>query len=294
MRESSQSTEGSTIGRIDRWAKRSIARHEDDLGRARDAAFRHRSVDLLARTVKRFGEADGAARSSSVAFSRFVSVVPLAMLGYAVTSTWWSDEGLGSTMSRLFEVDPATARIFDATFPSTDRILAVGSVITLLSLLGSGNDAAQSFVHAFCDCWRVDRPHGIRATARGVAWFAATFAIFCIGQMLFGLPFSPVLEWVIALVTMALCNLAFWYATPSILSPQQIDRSEKVRTALIGGGISTVMWLAAHFVLPNWFQWYGSAFGGVGVAIAIASWSYVVSLGWVAIAALTGVVRSRS
>jgi len=284
----------STTGRIDRWAKRNIARHEHDLDGLRDAALRRRSVVLVAGTVKRFGDADGSVRSSAVAFSLFVSVVPLAMLGYAATSAWWSDERLGSTMSRLFEVDSATARIFDTTFPSADRILAVGSVITLLSLLASGDDAAQSFVRAFCDCWRIDRPQGTRATVRGVAWFGATFAIFCIGQMLFGLPFDPILEWVVAIGVMAVCNVAFWYATPAILSPQRIERSERVRTGLIGGGISTVMWLAAHFVLPNWFQWYGSAFGGVGVAIAIASWSYVVAVGWVAIAALTGVVHSES
>jgi len=47
-------------------------------------------------------------------------------------------------------------------------------------------------------------------------------------------------------------------------------------------------------ILPGWFSWYGRGFGGIGIALAILSWTYVVSVVWVVIVVVSAVMWQRS
>jgi hypothetical protein len=45
--------------------------------------------------------------------------------------------------------------------------------------------------------------------------------------------------------------------------------------------------------LASWFGWYGKAYGGFGVALALMSWMGILALFWVWIAAAQGVYWER-
>jgi len=47
-------------------------------------------------------------------------------------------------------------------------------------------------------------------------------------------------------------------------------------------------------ILPGWFSWYGRGFGGVGIALALLSWTYVVSIVWVVIVVISAIMWERS
>jgi hypothetical protein len=47
-------------------------------------------------------------------------------------------------------------------------------------------------------------------------------------------------------------------------------------------------------ILPGWFDWYGRGFGGVGIALALLSWTYVVSIVWVVIVVVSAIMWERS
>jgi hypothetical protein len=52
-------------------------------------------------------------------------------------------------------------------------------------------------------------------------------------------------------------------------------------------------WLSLVF-LRSWFQWYGQGFNGIGIAFALLSWIYVISIVWVLTVAIAAVLWERS
>jgi uncharacterized BrkB/YihY/UPF0761 family membrane protein len=47
-------------------------------------------------------------------------------------------------------------------------------------------------------------------------------------------------------------------------------------------------------LLRSWFQWYGEAFHGIGIAFALLSWIYVISIVWVLTVVIAAVLWERS
>ena len=72
-----------------------------------------------------------------------------------------------------------------------------------------------------------------------------------------------------------------------------LDRRFGWRDLLPGAAICTVIAAALNtvstFVLGRWFAWYGGAYGGFGIALALMSWVGILALFWMWIAAAQGV-----
>ncbi len=58
--------------------------------------------------------------------------------------------------------------------------------------------------------------------------------------------------------------------------------------------LSTALWILSLAILPGWFSWYGRGFGGVGIALALLSWTYVVSIVWVVTVVIAAVLWERN
>ena len=78
-------------------------------------------------------------------------------------------------------------------------------------------------------------------------------------------------------------NYWFWLITPRLLLDKQLDTRDLRPGAIMGMFGSTALWVLSLLILPGWFSWYGRGFGGVGIALAMLSWTYVVSIVWVVI-----------
>ena len=63
-----------------------------------------------------------------------------------------------------------------------------------------------------------------------------------------------------------------------------------MRSILSSAGVLNT---ASTFVLANWFEWYGHAYGSFGVALALMSWIGIVAIFWMFIASAQGVYWER-
>jgi uncharacterized BrkB/YihY/UPF0761 family membrane protein len=89
-------------------------------------------------------------------------------------------------------------------------------------------------------------------------------------------------------------NYAFWLITPRLLLDKDLAWRDVRPGAILGMIASTVLWILSLVILPGWFSWYGQGFGGVGIALALLSWTYVVAIVWVVIVVISAIMWERS
>ena len=89
-------------------------------------------------------------------------------------------------------------------------------------------------------------------------------------------------------------NYLCWLITPRLLLDKELDPPDLRPGAIMGMIASTVLWRLSAVVLPGWFDWYARGFGGVGVALAMLSWTYVVAIVWVVIVVASSAYWERT
>lgn len=254
----------------------------DRLRAARDRIVANRAVSVPVLTFRRFFEIGGLRKASLLAFNLFVCVIPLAIIAFATASSMRRNIDLGDLMVTTFRLRGDTAQTVRDTFASNRSILRVASFIAVVSFGITGFDAAAVFQQTFAEAWRVDPIRGWRGTLRGGAWFVLVFGTFALSQILQRISARHWWGYLIAVPLVACANFGFWHVTPRLMLARHLDAEDLRPGAVMGMVASTTLWLVSLVILPGWFDWYGRGFGAIGIALALLSWTYVVSIVWVA------------
>ncbi len=271
------------ITRDGRWQRR----------RDRIAAFR--AISIPTAIVRRFFAIDGMRKAMLMAFNLFISVIPLAIFLFALLSKVRGNVSLADAFIKQFRIHGETEGILRDAFPQNRNVLKIASVVVVGSFAISGFDVASAFQRTFAEAWQVDRLHGWKASARGAIWFLLVLAIMWIGQMAQRYPIRHG-WWAYLVVAPAvmIANYWFWMATPALLLDKTLPRRDVRPGALLGMVGSTALWALSLVILPSWFSWYGRGMGGIGIALALLSWIYVISIVWVVIVVISAVMWERS
>ena len=171
----------------------------------------------------------------------------------------------------------------------------MASVIVVLSFAISGFDVGSIFEKTFAEAWGVKPYGGWRGAVRGGFWFIMVFASFGLSQFLLGVPVRfgrPYYGAVIPIIL--IMNYWFWLITPRLLLDKDLDPPDLRPGAVMGMIASTALWRLSAEILPGWFDWYGRGFGGIGIALAMLSWTYVVAIVWVLIAVASSAYWERT
>jgi uncharacterized BrkB/YihY/UPF0761 family membrane protein len=261
----------------------------------KDRLIAARAISIPASIVRHFFHIDGLRKAMLLTFNLFISIVPLAIFTFAFASRIRPTISLSTVFIEQFRLHGSTALVVRNAFPPTNNIIRVASFIVVASFAISGFDVASVFQKTFAEAWRVQPLHGWRGPVRGAIWFIVVFATFGIGQLIQRFPIE--FGWAAYIVTvpvMLLINYLFWLATPRLLLDKELDRSDLRPGAILGTIASTSLWALSLIILPGWFSWYGQGFGGIGIALALLSWTYVISLSWVIIVVISAVMWERS
>lgn len=254
-----------------------------------------RAISIPTAIIRRFFQIDGIRKAMLMAFNLFISIIPLVIIAFALFSRLRNRISLSQVFVEQFRLNGETARIVRGAFPSTRNILKVSSFIVVGSFALSGFDVASVFQRTFADAWNVKPFRRWRGPARGLIWFALVFLTFAFSQLLQRLPAKHGL-WAYGLsipLVMAM-NYAFWLLTPRLMLDKPLNRRDLRPGAILGMIGSTALWILSLVILPGWFDWYGRGFGGIGIALALISWTYVVSIVWVVIVVIAAVMWERS
>ena len=254
-----------------------------------------RAIDIPTSIVKRFFKIDGIRKGMLMAFNLFISIIPLVIIAFALVSRLRNRISLSQVFIEQFRLHGETAQIVRGAFPPTRNILKVASVIAVGSFALSGFDVASVFQRTFADAWNVKPFKSWRGPLRGLIWFTLVFLTFALGQLLQRLPTKHG-PWAYGLsipLVMGM-NYWFWLLTPRLMLDKRMAHRDLRPGAILGMVGSTALWILSLVILPGWFDWYGRGFGGVGIALALLSWTYVVSIVWVVIVVIAAVMWERS
>ncbi len=270
--------------------------HRDDRWHQRRERFiALRAISIPTSIVQRFFQIDGIRKAMLMAFNLFISIVPLIIITFAFVSRLRDRIQLSQVFIEQFRLHGETADVVRRAFPPTGNIVKMASVIVVVSFSLSGFDVASVFQRTFAEAWGVTKLRGWRGPLRGAIWFVAVFATFALSQLAQRIPTKKGgwLFLIVIPVVMAM-NYMFWLITPRLLLDKNLARRDLRPGAILGMIASTVLWLLSLVILPGWFSWYGQGFGGVGIALALLSWTYVVSIVWVVIVVISAIMWERS
>ena len=270
-------------GRDDRWQQR------------RDRLIALRAINIPTSIIRRFFQIEGLRKAMLMTFNLFISVIPLMIFAFAFVSKVRDSISLSQVIIEQFHLKGETARVMLEAFPRTGNILKVASVIAVGSFALGGFDVASVFQHTFSDAWNTKPLKSWRGPLRGAIWFAAVFATFVFGLLLQRIPAKrgDVFYFVCVPIVMVM-NYWFWKITPRLLLDKRLMSRDLRPGAILGMIGSTILWALSLVILPGWFDWYGRGFGGIGIALAMLSWTYVVSIVWVVIVVISAIMWERS
>jgi hypothetical protein len=247
-----------------------------------DRVLKSRSLGVPVATVRRFFEINGLRKSMLIAFNLVICGLPLLMIVFSLLSNGRENMRLGTVVVQTFELQGQTAEVMRELFASNDSVLGLASAIVLLTLLVSGFDIADAIASAYGDAFRTRKIHGITGQLRGFLWFALSFAHFGVSMLLLRKAAAlGIVSWLIAIPFFAWISWHFWLLTPRLMLDRKLDRADLVPGAWLGMIASTGLWVASLFILRSWFDWYGSGFGSIGLALAMISWSQIVAIVWI-------------
>jgi uncharacterized BrkB/YihY/UPF0761 family membrane protein len=254
-----------------------------------------RAINIPTSIVRRFFQIEGIRKAMLMAFNLFISIIPLMIIAFALVARIRSRISLSQVFIEQFRLHGETAQIVRGAFPPTRNITKVASLIVVGSFALSGFDVASVFQRAFADAWNVKHFRTWRGPLRGLIWFALVFLTFALGQVLQQIP-SKLGAWayIISIPIVMAMNYWFWLTTPRLMLAKPLDRKDLRPGAILGMIGSTALWVLSLVILPGWFSWYGQGFGGIGIALALLSWTYVVSIVWVVIVVISAIMWERS
>lgn len=222
-------------------------------------------VPLVQEIFRRFVAVQAVDRGVAIGAHAFTAIVPMLMV-YSVVRPQRDASTFAERVIARFDLDsPSADAIREALTPHTLEGSSV-SVIGLLLLV----IAALSFTRAV---QRLNEsafglaPRGFRGTGAGLLWLA----VFLIPTTI--RPLVSELDGHAERIVLALLiSIAFWTATPTVLTGRRISAKTALPAGLIAAIAMTALSTASAIWLPHSVTTSAAQYGVIGVAFAFVSW----------------------
>jgi uncharacterized BrkB/YihY/UPF0761 family membrane protein len=277
--------EGGT-GRFSKWIARA-RRYQDQLEKRPWISFPLESA-------RRFKRIEGKHLAIVIALNLFVAVIPLIIIGYSFIQAFNPQRDVGDLFVSDLHLTGSTAQIVRDTFTNASSGKSVALSISLISLLITGLDVSATAQIAYARAFTMTPLRGVQKYLRGAAWLVLLLADTGAALTLRDLAtYHPVGFAIAAGTVLLVLEFGFFLLTPRLL----LDLPFKWRDLIPGAAVCTVAAAIVHallsFFLRNWIGEYGHAYGGFGVALALAAAVGLIASFWVWIAAVMGVYWER-
>ncbi len=254
-----------------------------------------RRASFLAAVVRRFQDVEGGDQATLLSVTLFTTMLPLIILGFAYVNGFAGGLSPGILFDREVGLHGSAARAVRDAFGSSDALRSSWSVIGLAGFLLAGIPLTVTVAQIFAKAW-LRAPFDLRQRLwRGIVWFLLYLVTLAVRDRIAYGGEHPVgvrlALWVASLVPV----WVFWTLTPALLVRDGARGARfLVRAGLAGvvvNGIVATVLLRLVFppMLASW-----TAFGPMGVAMAIVTWCGVIAVGWVATACVGAVLWERS
>lgn len=261
----------------------------------RERLEHHRVVGLPLAVYERYREIDGRNQAILIATKLFLSLLPLAILGFAATTAFASSRSFAEVVNAQFGLGGRAAREVRNAFATANQAKVAVGLVAIASFAYSGYDVPATLQRVYARAWRTERLSGARAWARGGLWLLFFVVMTVAGEQLAvartHLPaFAVALSWPVAIFA----GFVVWLVTPRLLLHHALSWRELVPSGLIGMVLTAALRGFARWAMPRWLVEYAHPFGTIGVAMGIVFWLLLTCYTWVIVAAASAVVWERN
>ncbi len=254
----------------------------------------HRVAGFVLVVYERYREIDGRNYAILIATKLFLSLLPLAILGFAATTAFASSRSFAEVMNAQFGLGGHAAGEVRRAFATANQAKVAVGLIGILSFAYSGYDVPATLQHVYARAWRTERLSGSRAWARGGLWLLFFVVMTVAGEQLAvaraSLPaFAVALTWPVAV----LAAFVIWLLTPRLLLHRALSWRELVPSGLVGMALTAALRAFSRWAMPRWLTEYARPFGAIGVAMGMVFWLLLTCYTWVIVAAATAVMWER-
>ena len=245
-------------------------------------------------SVRRFNKIEGKHLAIVIALNLFVAVIPLIIIGYAFVSAFNPRRDVGNLLVSNMHLTGSTATLVENTFTNASSGKSAALSISLISLLITGLDVSKTAQIAYARAFDMTPLRGVQKYLRGGAWLLLLLADTGLALSLRSLTTHHHFWFTLgAAVMLLLLEFGFYLVTPRLLLDLPFRWRDLVPGAIACAVTAALVHAVLLFFLRNWFAEYGLAYGGFGIALALAAGVGVVASFWVWIAAVMGVYWER-
>jgi membrane protein len=222
-------------------------------------------VPLVREILRRFVAVQAVDRGVAIGAHAFTAIVPMLMV-YSVVRP---NRDAGTFADRVidrFDLDsPSADAIREALTPSTlsgSSVSFIGVVLLVIAALSFTRAVQRLNESAFGLA-----PRGFAGTGSGLLWLA----LFLVPTTI--RPIVTDLDGHAERIVLALAlSVAFWTATPTVLTGRRISATTALPAGLIAALAMTALSTASAIWLPHSVTTSAEQYGVIGVAFAFVSW----------------------
>jgi len=243
----------------------------------------HRSLGFLFGITKKFGDDNGGALVSNLAYSAFLALFPLLLVLVTVLELVLSGHPAlrRSVLNSALGDFPIVGRELSSNIHALHRSSFAGLAIGLLGLIWGATGFSQAGLFAMERVWNVPgtrQPSYVARLGRGLGFLAvigvglaisgylAAFGTFGRHNVFLGLGG----ELLAVLINMCQYALAF-----RLLTPKSVQTKQLLPGAIIGGIAWTVLLALGGYLLGHDLRHDSAVYGIFGVVIGLLAWVYL-------------------
>ena len=262
--------------------------------RYQDKLEKHPWSGFLLAANRRFNKIEGKHLAIVIALNLFVAVIPLIIIGYAFISAFNPHDDVGNVLARNLHLSGSTSTIVRDTFTNASSGKSVALSISLISLLITGLDVSATAQLAYARAFSMTPLRGVQKYLRGAAWLILLLADTGVALTLRNLATHYHIWFTLGVaIVLLLLEFGFYLVTPRLLLDLPFKWRDLVPGAIVCSVAASIVHAVLIFFLRRWLGEYGHAYGGFGVALALAAGVGLIASFWVWIAAVMGVYWER-
>jgi hypothetical protein len=273
-------------------SREDIRRRLEERGRRLTAS---RALSPVAAVADRFKQIDGATQGVLISVQLFTVVIPLMVLGFSYFSGFAENASPGTVWIRELGLDGTTSDTVRGAFGDTAGLRSYWTLLGIAAFGVWGIPMAMMVASMFAKAWQREQFGAGQRLARGAVWFLLYLTMIVARERIaYSVDYSgatQLLMFVIALIPV----WAFWSLTPVVLVRDGGHGFKYLALAGFAGVVidGIIIPVAGRIIFPAVIDGW-TAFGPIGVAMALMTWCGVLGTGWVITACVGAVLWERT
>lgn len=261
----------------------------------RDRLVASRRMTVVQAVLARFKEIDGGSQGVLISVQLFTVVIPLMILGFSFFSGFAENASPGTVWIRELGLDGATSDTVRGAFGESAALKSYWTALGIAAFMVWGIPMAIMVAGMFAKAWQREQFTRPQRLARGVLWFLLYLTMIVLRERIaYGAEYhglTQLLMFVVALVPV----WVFWSLTPVVLVRDGGHGFKYLALAGLAGVVidGIIIPVIGRVIFPPVIDGW-TAFGPIGVAMALMTWCGVLGAGWVITACVGAVLWERT